>query len=59
MGRDIHKINKIEEDNKNHKIENEFNYEDENKYMLNLNRNKNYNFDEFKELQKEITESVK
>ena len=56
---DIHKINKIEEDNQNHKIENEFNYEDDNKYMLNLNQNKNYNFDDFKELQKDINESVK
>ena len=56
---DIHKINKIEEDNKNNKIENEFNYEDEDKYMLNLNQNNKYNFDDFKELQKDITESVK
>ena len=56
---DIHKINKIEEDNKNNKIENEFNYEDEDKYILNLNQNKKYNFDDFKELQKDIAESVK
>ena len=56
---EIHKINKIEEDNKNNKIENEFNYEDEDKYMLNLNQNNKYNFDNFKELQKDINESVK
>ena len=56
---DIHKINKIEEDNKNSKIEKEFNYEDDDKYIPNLNKNKKYNFDDFKELQKDKKEEVK
>ena len=56
---DIHKINKIEEDNKNSKIEKEFNYEDDDKYIPNLNQNKKYNFDDFKELQKDKKEEVK